>query len=359
MTDLPKGIAGRPAELSSPADVVSQVLGAVRLTGEALFTCRLSEPWAVWSPPGEQIGPLILPSARSFAMFHYVASGGCAVEVEGLAPLPLEEADVVVLPRGDGHTMRGTKPVAARSVAEIVRPDQIASFPDFDYGGGGAPTSLVCGFLACGVRYGPLEAALPRLLRVRKDGAILVRTAESLNEGATTALRLPPDTANWFHITLRQALVEIASSRAGGRVFVNRLLELLFVQVLRSCVSGTPAQSSGWLAALADARVGPALAALHAEPARPWTLDALARRVGTSRSVLAERFTQVLGEPPIRYLARWRIQLARNLLLDTASGIAEVASLVGYGSEAAFSRMFTRLTGEPPTVFRARARAHP
>jgi AraC-like DNA-binding protein len=297
---------------------------------------------------------MILPSARSLAMFHIVAAGSCAVEVEGLVRLPLEAGDVVVLPRGDAHLMRGAKDTAACSLAEIIRRDQLACFPDIFYGGGGAHTSLVCGFLACDQRYGPLEAALPRLLRIRKNGDILVSTAEGLEEGAGTALCLPPDTAAWFDATLRQALVEIASSRSGGRTFVNRLIELLFVQVLRSCVSRASSYPRGWLAALADARVGPALAALHAEPRRPWTIDALARQVGTSRSVLADRFAQVLGEPPIRYLARWRMQLARNLLLDTDSGIAEIASHVGYSSEAAFTRVFSRITGEPPSVFRHR-----
>jgi len=150
------------------------------------------------------------------------------------------------------------------------------------------------------------------------------------------------------------AAIEARSGRPGGENVLARLAELLFVEAIRRYLEGLPPAETGWLAGLRDSVVGQALAALHGEPGRAWTVEHLAREVGASRSVLAERFTEIVGQPPMQYLALWRMQLASRLLVDGGS-IATVAGAVGYESEAAFSRAFKKLVGEAPAAWRRSA----
>ena len=139
---------------------------------------------------------------------------------------------------------------------------------------------------------------------------------------------------------------------------LSRLAELMFVELIRRHLEGLPPSRTGWLAGLRDPQVGRALAALHAEPGAPWTLEALARAAGLARSSLAERFAGLIGEPPMQYLARWRMQLAASLLSSTQDGVGAIAARVGYASEAAFSRAFKKSAGLPPAAWR-RERAAP
>lgn len=197
-------------------------------------------------------------------------------------------------------------------------------------GGGPERAELVCGFLGCDARpFNPLLATLPRVLHVRAEAA----------DGRAEQL-------------VRFAISESTTPSAGSDVVLARLSELLFVEVVRRHLSSLGPQETGWLAGLRDEGVGRALAALHQRPARAWELDGLARGVGMSRSMLAERFTHLVGVPPMQYLARWRMQLAANLLSTTSAGLAEIASRVGYGSEAALSRAYKRWVGVAPTDWR-------
>jgi AraC-like DNA-binding protein len=199
------------------------------------------------------------------------------------------------------------------------------------YGGDGAVTRMVCGFLAVqDIWRNPLLSALPRLFKVRVRGS----------------------NASWLEPSLRFAVAEAGSAQAGSAAVVAKLAELVFVQAVRHYVDAMPDDRTGWLAGLRDRFVARALGLMHASPAQPWTVEELARRVGMSRSGFAQRFAELLGVPPMQYLAQWRMQAAARLLLETRATVAAVALDVGYDSEAAFTRAFKRLVGKPPAAWR-------
>jgi len=199
-------------------------------------------------------------------------------------------------------------------------------------GGGGARTRMVCGFLASDeVLSNPLLASLPRLFKV------------DVRSGTGSA---------WLESSLRFAVEEAAVSRAGSATVLSRLSELLFVEAVRRCIDTLPEGEKNWLAGLRDRFVGRALSLLHARPAYAWTVDELAGKVGLSRSALAQRFSDFLGQPPMQYLARWRLQIAAQQLRDGEMSLADVAEHVGYDSEAAFNRAFKREFGMPPASWR-------
>jgi AraC-like DNA-binding protein len=207
-------------------------------------------------------------------------------------------------------------------------------------GGGRERTHVVCGFLGCDLQpFNPALAALPSLVHLQRPAQV----------GARARL---------------QALIELTLAEArepapGGQSVLLRLGELMFVEVLRRCLTELPSQGSGWLAGLRDPLVGRALGLLHRDPVRAWTLAELACELHVSRSHLAESFTRVVGEPPMHYLSRWRIQLATRLLSETTAKVAAIAHDVGYGSEAAFSRAFKRCVGVAPVIWRTRSASIP
>jgi AraC-like DNA-binding protein len=191
-------------------------------------------------------------------------------------------------------------------------------------------TTLVCGFLGCDLRpFNPLIATLPRLLHLRKTE----------NHDLTAQF-------------MRQAVAESKNKRPGGEAMLERMSEMMFVDAIRRYVDTLPEDSRGWLAGLRDRFVGRALALMHDAPATEWTVDELGRRVGLSRSALHERFAEIIGQPPMQYLANWRMQVAAALLRDTNATVASVALDVGYDSEAAFVRAFKRVVGTPPATWR-------
>ena len=200
------------------------------------------------------------------------------------------------------------------------------------YGGGGATTRLVCGFLACNETLSnPILSALPRIFKID--------------------MRQDPR-SGWLESSLQFAAAEAAELRAGSATVLGKLSELLFVEAVRRCIDALPADQKGWLAGVRDRFVGRALSLLHAQPAHAWTVDELARKVGLSRSALAQRFTDLLDQPPMQYLARWRLQIAAQELVIGKKSLAAVAEQVGYDSEAAFNRAFKREFGMPPAGWR-------
>jgi len=200
------------------------------------------------------------------------------------------------------------------------------------YGGGGTRTRTVCGFLACNETLGnPILSSLPRIFKID--------------------MRNDPRSA-WLESSLKFAAAEAAECRAGSAIVLARLSELLFVEAVRRCIDALPADQKGWLAGVRDRFVGRALSMLHAQTALAWTVDELARKVGLSRSALAQRFTDLLGQPPMQYLARWRLQVAAQELLIGNKSIVAIAEQVGYDSEAAFNRAFKREFGMPPAGWR-------
>jgi AraC-like DNA-binding protein len=327
-----------------PADVLSDVLRTVRLTGALFFLVDASAPWALELPDGATLAPNVLSGAQSVISYHVVTRGaGWGGAVPGV-PVRLEAGDILVFPRGDPYAMsiaRGTRggPRLA-DVLAFLREMAAGRLPFLvaEGGGGAERLGLVCGFLGCDVRpFNPLLASLPPVLHLR---AALGSDGDPLGQ------------------LLEFAIAESRERRPGGECVRLRLSELMFVEVVRRHLATLPAEHTGWLAALRDPLVGRALTRLHQRPADSWTLEALASDVGLSRSVLAERFTHLVGQPPMQYLAHWRIQLAARMLADGAAKVAAVAFDVGYESEAAFSRAFKRIAGVSPAAWRATRPPH-
>jgi AraC-like DNA-binding protein len=322
-------------------DALSQTLRVVRLVGAIFVQARFTAPWCYQSPRADTLAPILEPGAERVVIFHLITEGECFVELDGEEPVHLMAGDVVVFPQGHAHRMtsklgltpvKGTRldVVLARRARHIV------------YGGGGPTTRIVCGYLACDARLAQLLlAGLPTILKVNVRGS---------NAGT------------WLETSVRYALGELRSPRPGGAGVLAKLAEVLFIEVLRLYMKDQSSTRTGWLAGVHDRIVGGALNALHKKPAHPWTLDTLAREAGTSRSVLAERFQQLVGSSPIQYLTQWRMLLAANLLSRSNAPLARIAEDVGYQTDTAFSRAFRREYGTPPAAWRrnqaARAEAN-
>jgi AraC-like DNA-binding protein len=327
--------------LAPPAgstDVLSDVLRSVCLTAAVFFDFELSSPWVAEAPPAHEIAGTVMPGAQRVIEYHLVARGSGFGNVVGEPPIRLEAGDLILFPQGDAHVLSSAPGLRAAPDKKLFSQARAARPLVSEVGGGGPDRArLVCGFLGCDERpFNPLVQALPRTIHLSGAG----------NEAAS----------GWLATLLGIAVRESGSNRAGRDNILARMSELLFVEAVRRYIETLPAAETGWLAGLRDPVVGQGLAALHAEPASPWTVESLARRVGVSRSVLADRFTGMVGQPPMQYLALWRMQLASRLLLGGQS-VAAAAGVVGYESEAAFSRAFKKILGETPTTWRRAATA--
>ena len=314
-------------------DALSETLRVVRLVGAIFIHGRFSAPWCYQSPQADSAAPLLEPTAERVVIFHMITEGDCYVEIDGQPPTRLMAGDAVVFPQGHAHRMTsepGLAPASGARLDDVLsrRPRLLA------YGGGGATTRLVCGYMACDARLARmLLAGLPPLVRVNVRGS---------NAGV------------WLEASLRYALAEARSPRPGGASVLAKLAEVLFIEVLRLYMNEQREGEgrTGWLAGVSDRIVGAALKSMHTSPAQPWTLEALARAAGTSRSVLAERFQLLVGSSPMQYLAQWRMLLATNLLCRSNAPLARIAEEVGYQTDTAFSRAFRREFGSPPATWR-------
>jgi AraC-like DNA-binding protein len=332
-------------------DVLSDVLRVVRLTSAVFFTARFSSPWSVESPPPDQLARSLKLRAESIALFHVLVEGRCLVSMGDHAPMTMEAGDVVIFPRGDAHVMSSHVGVRPRPIGSLLPPQPSEEIPRLDHGGGGEATRFVCGFLHCDQVFNPLIGALPTLLRVSgRDDAGPDVGSEAEGEERPEVVLVAAD--GWLATTLRHTIEEADATHPGSSAMLARLTEILYLDVLRRYMQQLPSGRSGWLAGVNDPEVGRALRLLHARPERPWTVEDLAHQVGASRSALAQRFTELIGEAPMRYLTGWRIQLAKHLIMQAGLPIAEVADRVGYESEAAFNRAFKRHVGVPPVAWR-------
>ncbi|MDP3351539.1 MAG: AraC family transcriptional regulator [Hydrogenophaga sp.] len=314
-------------------DALSQTLSVVRLVGAIFLHGRFTAPWCYQSPHADAAAPYLEPTAERVVIFHLVTEGECWVELGNLPPMRLVAGDAVLFPQGDAHKMGsqpGLPPASGARLNEVLarRPRLLS------YGGGGAATKLVCGYLAC-------DARLARMLLTGLAPVVKVGVRGS-NSGI------------WLEASLRYALAEARSPRPGGHGVLAKLAEVLFIEVLRIHMNEQTDGRTGWLAGVNDRVVGAALRALHAEPARAWTLEDLARVANSSRSVLAERFQHLVGQAPMQYLAQWRMLLATNLLTQSNAPLARIAEDVGYQTDTAFSRAFRREYGLPPAAWRRR-----
>jgi AraC-like DNA-binding protein len=315
------------------ADVLSDVLRAVRLTGAVYFDFELSSPWVAEAPPSRELAGKVMPGAQRVIEYHLIARGTCWGHAVGQEPMRLREGDLIVFPQGDAHVLSSAPGMRA---APDMSPFARLSTPlpiVYELGGGGPERArVVCGFLGCDERpYNPLLAALPPVIHLAAAG--------------------PDATPGWLTTLLNIAVKESGSARAGSENVLARLSELMFVEAIRRYLETLPPAQTGWLAGLRDPVVGQALSALHGGPSQSWTVERLAQLVGVSRSVFAERFTEMVGQPPMQYLALWRMQLASRLLIEGGQ-VSGVASAVGYESEAAFSRAFKKLVGQSPATWR-------
>ena len=319
--------------ITTAMDALSETLRVVRLTSAIFVNAKFTAPWCYQSSNACAAGPLLEPGAERVVIFHLITEGECYVELDNQEPVRLIAGDVVVFPQGDAHRMSsqpGLPPPPARGARldEVLsrRPRQLI------YGGGGATTRLVCGYMACDARLAHmLLAGLPPVVRVNVRGS---------NAGV------------WLEASVRYALAEARSPRPGGAGVLAKLSEVLFIEVLRLYMNEQREGRTGWLAGLSDRIVGAALNALHKSPAQAWTLEELAHAASTSRSVLAERFQQLVGNSPMQYLTQWRMLLAANLLARSNAPLARIAEDVGYETDTAFSRAFRREFGAPPATWR-------
>jgi AraC-like DNA-binding protein len=333
MTETTPSFAGTP-DRAAPAggpDVLSEMLRAVRLTGSVFFGGCFTAPFGVISPARwDESTPLA--RLRHISVFHLIASGRCTFEHASGMQRELTAGDILLLPFAAEHRFWRDEPTQFAFAPDIVRPAPIEGMLTVTYGGGGEETRIICGYMESSeFLFTPVFRTLPHML------------VEQTGDGKVGALMAS---------TVREVISLVDAATPGTQMMLGRMMELLFVEVLRRHVSRLPSGSKGWFAALNDAIVGRALALVHAEPARKWTADDLAREAGSSRTVLAERFKALLGRPPIDYVTSWRLQLAADRLRSGNDSIAGIAADVGYESEAAFNRAFKRETGLTPGRWR-------
>jgi AraC-like DNA-binding protein len=324
--------------LSVTTDVLSDVLSAVHLTGALYFDFELSSPWVAEAPASCEVAPKVMPGSQRVIEYHFVARGSCWAHAIGDPPMLLREGDLILFPQGSAHVLSSAPGMRTTPDMSIFSRSPTALPIVCELGGGGAERSrIVCGFLGCDERpYNPLLGALPTVIHLEGSG--------------------PSAAAGWLGTLLNIALKESGSARAGTENVLARLSEVMFVEAVRRYLERLPPSETGWLAGLRDPVVGQALSGLHAAPREAWTVERLAQLVGLSRSVFAERFTGMVGQPPMQYLALWRMQLASRLLSEGGQ-VAAVADAVGYESEAAFSRAFKKLVGQAPATWRRGRRA--
>ncbi len=321
-------------------DALSEVLRTVRLTGAVYFSIDGSAPWVAETLPGNLIAPHVGSGVEHVINYHVVVSGACWAGPVGAAPFRLETGDVIVFPQGDPHVLSSHPGMRGRPEIDLYRAANRQRVPLCVslQGGGPERAKIVCGFLGCDARpFNPLLGALPRVVHLP--------AARSAASGVRPLLEL--------------ALAESTTERPGSDGVLSRLSELLFVEVIRAFTAGLGPDQVGWFAGLRDPVVGAALNKLHERPAQSWTLVRLAKEVGASRTILAQRFSRLMGMPPMQYLARWRVQMAANLLRTTSLGLAEIAERVGYGSEPALSRAFKRSLAVAPAAYRRGSPADP
>jgi AraC-like DNA-binding protein len=317
-------------------DALSEILSGIRLSGSAFVDAELTAPWSVQTPTAADIAKRLAPGAARIIPYHLIVEGACSVRVGDKPLLAVDAREVVCFPHGDVHQLASSadvkpEPIATEAMVALARADEISRVT---YGGGGSKTRIVCGFFAFSSTLSDrIVAPLPRVLKFRV--------------GAESAAMLLPNAVSEARSHGERG------AKPGTHAVLCKLSELLFVEAVRSYVDTLEDPADGWLVALKDRCVSAALALMHGQPQQPWTLDLLAERIGTSRSMLAERFVRLMGQAPMQYLSQWRLHLAADALASSDSATKRIASDAGFGSIAAFSRAFKREFGVPPAQWRA------
>ena len=293
---------------------------------------ELSAPWAVSAPPAHEIPISLIPRepGSKIALFHIPVSGHFWISSPTAGAVRIDAGDVVVL-NGKPHTMGDSPKRKAVAIAEVIPRKYSVWPPTVVHGGGGACSQILCGcFKFEKATFNPIWTALPEVYHVKAE------------EGPPTG---------WLSESAEYFIREAQQNQPGGESLLNRITELMFIEIIRHRMKTLPKGDTSWLAALNDPIVGRAMRHLHEEPEHPWTVASLASAANTSRSGLAQHFDQLIGEPPMRYLTRWRVHLGAQMLEQTGGGVASIADRVGYQSEAAFTRAFKRHMGMAPVTW--------
>lgn len=302
-------------------DVLSDVLDTMRLTSTAFGQARLAGAWGVRAPAADHYA------------FHVVVRGRCWFEVDGARPVEIEAGDVVVLAPGRGHVLRDSRKTPPRPLIEWITSGAFGPHTRSTVTDASAETHIVCGCFRFDT---PINSVLLTALPV------LIHTRDMANEAGL-----------WLAQTIKLLAYESHIEQPGAATVTQRLCDALFVYILRNHLATLPPERASWLRALVDPQIGAALHLIHEAPGEAWTVAKLATRVGMSRSAFALRFAANVGESPMQYLIRWRVQKAAMMLRargDTA--MTEIATRVGYSSEAAFNKAFKRLIGQAPGAYR-------
>ena len=323
-------------------DPISDALDTIRLRGALFFLWEPGWPYGITVADGRSISRHVVPGTDCIVSYHIVTEGPCWAAVRGEQPIALQSGDTLLLPHGDAYIIsdapRPPDPGEEAASIEFFKSMAAGIIPPLVTEGGAGPrrNRLICGFLGCNLRpFDPLLSSLPSMIRIPAPG----------------------DGQDPLSSLIDFALSETRQNKGGERSLLMRLSELMFVEVLRRYMRQASRVQSGWLEGLRHPIVSRALGQMHGDIAASWTLQKLATTVGASRSTLAERFAQIVGIPPMQYLASWRMQVAANRLLDEPVKVYQVASEVGYDSEAAFSRAFKRLVGVSPRAWREKNRS--
>jgi len=313
---------------------VSDVLRVAHLTGGVFLHAEFFAPWCIAGRLApEHCAPALGPASH-LIIYHYVIEGNFRIRVEGEdgKELVVGAGEVVLLPRNDLHLIGSDLSVPPVVGSDIIHPPKDGGLSSIRHGGTGERTRMICGFLGCSSAKGnPVLSTLPPLLKL------------NVEQGGA---------AEWIRSTFQYAAEEVSTGRVGSETVLAKLSELLFVEAVRRYAETLPDGQTGWFAGLREPFVARALALLHRDVTRRWTVDDLGREVGLSRSALADRFIRLIGVPPMHYLANWRMEVAAQKLRNTNASLAQVAEIVGYDSEAAFSRAFKKAFGTAPATWR-------
>ena len=306
----------------APNDPLGEALHLLRMSGAYYCRSELSSPWG-----------LALPRMNGYMWFHVVTHGRCWLQAEGSEPRLMQRGTFALVPHGEGHTVRSEPTARARAIADVPLEQVSDRYEVLRLGGGGPPTTMICG----AVRFD--HPAAHDLVGLMPD-VICLEFPGSLE-------------SEWMHMTLKLMATEAKALAPGGETVITRLCDVLIVQAIRTWIGEDPAARRGWIGALHDPQIGRAISLLHRDPARAWTVESLAHEVALSRSAFAARFSELVGEAPMAYVARWRMQVASAWLSEADLTVSQVATRLGYGSEAAFNRAFKRIVGVPPGAMKA------
>jgi AraC-like DNA-binding protein len=313
-------------------EALSEILRVIRLDSAIYFNAEFSEPWCIASPEACTLAPMLARGAGHVIIYHFLSEGRAYAQLHDGERVALSAGDIVTFPHGHAHVLGSGRRVTPIDIGTALPGVLERGLELLHFGGVGAPARFICGYLACDLQLSQaFLGGLPPLIKVN--------------------IRDDPS-GQWLENSLRYSVTQAANREAGAGAMLAKLSEAVFAETLRRYVRELPEGQTGWLAGARDAEVGKALTLLHHRHAHPWTVAELGRETGLSRTVLSERFRHFLGEPPMAYLTQWRLRLGARALTATNRGVAQIASEVGYESEAAFNRAFKREYGLPPARYR-------